>query len=182
MSAVQALGEARAHGVHLELEGDDLLLEAAGPPPDEILAALSRHKPEVVRLLHSAQDGSSPDYWHVLFHERTAFAEFDGGLPRADAEAQAFESCVIEWLNRNPTPSGAGRCAWCGQTEANGAVVVPYGTQPGTHAWLHTECWPAWQEFRRSQAREALNRMGIDDLSDGCIVSGGCSRPSNEHQ
>ena len=63
--------------------------------------------------------------------------------------------------NRNPTPSGAGRCAWCGQPEANGAVVVPYGTEPGTHAWLHTECWPAWQEVRRSQALQALMRMGV---------------------
>jgi hypothetical protein len=130
-------------------------------PPDAVLAALSRHKPEVVRLLHSAQDGASPEYWHVLFHQRLAFAEFACGLPRADAEAQAFECCVVEWLNRNPTPSAAARCSWCGQPESHGAVIVPYGTQPGTHAWLHTECWPAWQKFRRSQAQEALAQMGI---------------------
>ena len=98
MSAIQALGAARALGIHLELDGDDLLLEASGPPPDAVLAALSRHKPEVVRLLHSAKDGSSPEYWHVLFHQRVAFAEFAGGLPRAEAEAQAFECCVVEWL------------------------------------------------------------------------------------
>jgi hypothetical protein len=108
MSAVQALGAARAFGIHLELDGDDLLLEASGPPPDAVLDALSRHKPEVVRLLHSAKDGSSPEYWHILFHQRAAFAEFAGELPRADAEAQAFECCIVEWLNRNPTPSAAG--------------------------------------------------------------------------
>ena len=118
----------------------------------------------------------------MYFEERAAVAEFDGGLSRNEAEAQAFECCIVEWLNRNPTPSAPGRCAWCGQTEANGAVVVPYGTEPGTHAWLHTECWPAWQEFRRFQAQKALNRMGIRNLSDGCIVPGGCSPPSNEHQ
>ena len=50
---------------------------------------------------------------------------------------------------------------WCGQTEANGAVVVPYGTEPGTR--LHTECWPAWQEVRRSQAMQALMRMGVSN-------------------
>jgi hypothetical protein len=161
MSAVQVLGAARAFGIQLELDGDDLLLEASGPPPETILAALSRHKPEVVRLLHSAKDGCSPEYWHVLFHQRAAFAEFAGGLPRADAEARAFECCVVEWLNRNPTPSVVGRCAWCGQTETHGAVVVPYGTEPGTHAWLHAECWPAWHELRRSHAQQALMRMGI---------------------
>jgi hypothetical protein len=78
MSAVRALGAARAFGIRLELDGDDLLLEASWPPPDAVLDALSRHKPEVVRLLHSAKDGSSPEYWHVLFHQRVTFAEFDG--------------------------------------------------------------------------------------------------------
>jgi hypothetical protein len=161
MSAVRALGAARAFGIHLEPDGDDLLLEASEPPPDAVLDALSRHKPEVLRLLHLGKDGSSRDYWHVLFQERAAFAEIAGGLPRADAEAQAFERCIVEWLNRNPTPSAAGRCLWCGQTESRGAVVVPYGTELGTHAWLHAECWPAWHEVRRSHAQQALMRIGI---------------------
>ena len=34
MSAVEAIGAARAFGIHLELDGDDLLLEASGLPPD----------------------------------------------------------------------------------------------------------------------------------------------------
>jgi hypothetical protein len=33
--------------------------------------------------------------------------EFDGGLPRAEAEGQAFACCVVEWLNRNPTAFGS---------------------------------------------------------------------------
>jgi len=161
---------------------DDLLLEASGPPPDAVLDALSQHKAEVVRILHSAKDGCSLEYWHVLFHQRVAFAEYAGGLPCAEAEARAFECCIVEWLNRNPTPSAPGRCAWCGQAESRDAVVLPYGTEPGTHIWLHVECWPAWQGVRRSRAREALARMGIGDLSDGCIVTGGCGHPSNEHR
>jgi hypothetical protein len=165
MSAVQALGAARAFGIQLELEGDDLLLEALEPPPETILAALSQYKTEVVRLLHSAQDGSSRDYWHILFQERAALAELAGGLPRADAEAEAFGCCVVEWLNRNPTPSVAGRCLWCGQPGSHDAVVVPYGTQPGTHAWLHPECWLAWHEVRRSHAQQALMRMGVGEQS-----------------
>ena len=63
MSAIQALGAARAFGIHLQLDGDDLLLEASEPPPDAVLDALSRHKADVVRILRSAKDGSSPDYW-----------------------------------------------------------------------------------------------------------------------
>ena len=39
---------------------------------------------------------------------------FDGGLPRASAEARVFACCVAEWLNRNPVRSPPGRCLGCG--------------------------------------------------------------------
>src|SRR5215203_29452 len=63
------------------------------------------------------------------------------------------EDRAIEWLNQHPCPSPAGRCAWCGAVETAGAVIVPFGTEPGTHTWLHAECWPAWQQARRAQAQ-----------------------------
>jgi hypothetical protein len=181
MSAAQALSAARAVGIHLEVDGDDLLLEASAPPPTAILDGLSQHKAEIVAVLRPGRDGWSAEDWRSFFEERAAIAEFDGGLSRTEAEAQALACCIIEWLNRNPTPSVPGRCAWCGQAESNDAVVLPYGVQPGTHIWLHAECWPAWQDTRRSQARGALARMGIGDLSDGRIVTGGCGHPSNKH-
>jgi hypothetical protein len=159
MSAIDTLRAARALGIELAVDGNDLLLEAAAEPSGATIEALAKHKVEIIKLLRPSKDGWSADDWQLYFEERAAVAEFDGGLPRSDAEAQAFECCVVEWLNRNPTPSAAGRCSWCGQPESHGAVVVPYGTQPGTHAWLHTECWPAWQEFRRSKAQEVLARV-----------------------
>jgi hypothetical protein len=182
MSATEALRAARALGVELAIDGNDLLLEAASEPPAVVLDELSRHKAEIVALLRGGRDGWSAEDWLLFFEERAAIAEFDAGLSRAEAEAQAHTCCIVEWLNRNPTPSAPGRCAWCGQAESCDAVVLPYGVEPGTHIWLHAECWPAWQDTRRSQAREALARMGIGDLSDGRIVTGGCGHPSNEPQ
>ena len=132
-------------------------------------------------MLRPNKDGWSAEDWRLYFDERAAVAEFDGGLPRKNAEAQAFECCVVKWLDLNPTPSARGHCAWCGGSE-NHAPVVPFGTEPGTHIELHAQCWPEWQKMRQSQARKALTRMGIGDLSGGCIASGGCSHPSNEHQ
>ena len=164
MSAAQALSAARAAGIHLEVEGDDLLLEAPAPPPTAVLDAPSRHKAEIVRILRPVKDGWSAEDWRLFFEERAAIAEFDGGLPRKNAEAQAFECCVVTWLDRNPAPSAPGRCAWCGRSESH-APVVPFGTEPGTHIWLHAQCWTEWQKMRRSQAREALNRMGIGNPS-----------------
>jgi hypothetical protein len=166
MSAAEALKAARTVGIELVLDGDDLLWEAALEPPAVVLDGLSRHKAEIVELLRPSKDGWSAEDWRLFFEERAAVTEYDGGLPRKNAEAQAFECCVVKWLDLNPTPSARGHCAWCGQSESHDAVV-PYGTEPGTHIWLHRECWSEWQKMRRSQAKEALTRIGIGDLSDG---------------
>jgi hypothetical protein len=48
---------ARAAGVHLGIDGDDLVLEAASAPPTAVLDALSRHKAEIMALLRPAEDG-----------------------------------------------------------------------------------------------------------------------------
>ena len=161
MSAAAVLRAARAAGVELAIDGNDLLLEAASEPPAVVLDELSRHKAEIVALLRGERDSWSAEDWRSFFEERAAITEFDGGLSRTEAEAQALARCIVEWLNRNPIPSAPGRCAWCGQAESRDAVVLPYGVEPGTHIWLHAECWPAWQEVRRSQATEALTRMGV---------------------
>jgi hypothetical protein len=169
MSAMEALRAARALGVELTIEGNDLLLEAASEPPATAVEALVRHKVGIIKLLRPSKAVWSPDDWKFFFEDRAAAAD-DGGLPRADAEAQALECCLVEWLNRNPTPSVAGRCSWCGQSESHGAVIVPYGTEPGPHVWLHAECWPAWHELRRSNARRVLVQMGIGEQPNDLIV------------
>jgi hypothetical protein len=51
MSAADAIMAARAAGVRLGIDGDDLVLEAPAPPPDTVLDLLSRHKPDIVALL-----------------------------------------------------------------------------------------------------------------------------------
>ena len=126
-----------------------------------MLDALSRHKAEVVALLRPAEDGWSAEDWQVFFDERAGIVEFDGGLPRAEAEAQAFACCVVEWLNRNPERSPAGRCLGCGDREHAHDPLLPYGVEPTGHAWLHSRCWPAWYEARKAKAVSALTAMGI---------------------
>ncbi len=161
MSAVAALKTARAAGVELALDGDALALKAASAPPAVVLDALSRHKAEIVALLRVGPDGWSAENWHVLFDERAGIAEFDGGLTRADAEAQAFACCVVEWLNRHPAASPSGRCLGCGDREHAHDPLLPYGVERGGHAWLHSRCWPAWYASRNAEAGAALAAMGI---------------------
>jgi hypothetical protein len=83
-----------------------------------------------------------PDDWQVYFDERAGVAEFDGKLPRPDAEARAFACCVAEWLIRHPAASSP---------DLSGSV----GDRPG-----HLVLVP-WQAARRAEAAAALRAMGI---------------------
>jgi len=75
-----ALNAAKAAGVSVKLNGGKLSLKASGPPPEAVVAALKNHKAEIVALLEAEQ---------AAFDERAAIIEFDGGAPRAWAEALA---------------------------------------------------------------------------------------------
>jgi hypothetical protein len=157
MSAVEALRAARAAGVQFTLDGDDLVMTAAAAPSAAMLDALSRHKAEIVALLRSSRDGWSGEDWLAFFDERVGIAEFDGGLPRAQAEMRAFDCCVVEWLNRNPARSPPGRCLGCGGSEHTHDKLLPFGTEQTGHAWLHSRCWPAWHASRKAEAVAALS-------------------------
>ena len=162
MSAVQALQAAHAAGITVWIDGDELLLEAAVPPPADVIDLLSRNKPGILARLQPGVDGWSAEDWRAFFGERAGFAEFDGGLPRAKAETLAFDCCVVEWLNRNPAWSESGCCLQCRRGADPGNPLLPFGTEPGSHAWLHGACWPAWHRARRDEAIATLRAMGIE--------------------
>jgi hypothetical protein len=155
MSVLEVLKAACAAGVELALEGEDLVLSAAAAPPEAVINALSRHKAEIVALLRP--DGWSSEDWLAFFDERAGIAEFDGGLQRAAAEARAFECCVVEWLNRNPVRSPPDRCRGCGGSQEADDKLLPYGTEPTGHAWLHSRCWGAWHANRKTEAVAVLS-------------------------
>lgn len=160
MSAVRAIREARAAGIQLGVDGDALTLSGFAAPPPAIIELLARHKAGILALLRPAGGGWSALDWLTFFDARARMAQVRG-LTTIDAEAHAFACCIVEWLNQHPAPSAPGRCAQCGESECSGAVVLPFGTEPGTHTWLHGECWPGWHEARRADAIAALGAMGI---------------------
>jgi hypothetical protein len=162
MSAADALTLARAAGIRVGIDGEALVLEASAPPPAEVLDLLARHKADIVSLLRPGKDGWSGEDWREFFEERAGIAQFDGGLPRDQAEARAFSCCVGEWLHRSPVRSPSGRCDHCGQSKG---MLLPYLTgysmrDPG-HTWLHQECSPAWHQAHRAKAVSALVAVGI---------------------
>ena len=162
MSAVEALRLAQENGVHLEVEGADLILDADRKPAPQVLEAIRRHKAGIVALLTTTEGEWKAEDWRAFFDERAGIAEFDGGQPRIDAEALAFERCLVEWLNSHPQYSDAGHCAWCKKPDRDGHAIVPFGTESHGHTWLHPECWDDWYENRRETARQALAAMGLE--------------------
>jgi hypothetical protein len=116
---------ARAAGIELSIDDDDLVLEASAPPPAAVLDALSLHKADVVRMLRPSGDGWSAQDWQVAFDKRAGLAQFNDALSRAEAEAQAFACCVVEWLDRNPEQSPPGRCHGCGCRDHTHDPLLP---------------------------------------------------------
>jgi hypothetical protein len=165
MSAAEALKAAFAAGIRLGVDGDALMLEASAAPLPAVLDLLSRHKASIVTLLRPADDGWSAEDWHVFFDERVGIAEFDGGLPRGQAEARAFACCAEEWLNRNPVRSPPGRCLGFGGGDHVHDPLSSYGIEPTGHAWLHSRCWPRYAG-RKAEAVAALAAMGIAASAD----------------
>lgn len=167
MSATEAMRAAETNGIRLEVEGRHLLLAADLAPPVEVVNAIRRHKAEIIELLGIAGDGWTAEDWHAFFEKRADIAEFNGGQTRNDADAFAFECCIIEWLNRHPEPSDPDHCAWCGNADSNQHAIVPFGTENYGHTWLHPECWNKWHEIRLDKARRALAAMGLHGPPNG---------------
>jgi hypothetical protein len=162
MSAVEALKQARAVGVRLSVDGGELALEAAAPPPPEVLQLLTRYKSAIMILLRQGEISWSGDDWRGFFEERAAISEFDHGLSRADAEKNAFNHCIHEWLRQNPISSAPGICHQCLQQKGliqayftGGDVHIPL------HVWLHSNCANEWHDTRRDSAIASLEALGL---------------------
>jgi hypothetical protein len=134
MSAAEALRAARAVGLTVMSDGECLLLEADVEPPSAVLDALARHKPAILNLLRPGAFGWTADDWRAYFKDRCETAR-NNARTRAEAETLALACCVVKWLDHHPAPSPPGRCACCGKRDSPAAVVLPFGSEPGTHAW-----------------------------------------------
>ena len=162
MTAAHALKSARAVGICVRIDGDDLELEAPAQPPQAVLDLLSLHKADILRLLRPANDGWSPEDWQVFFDERAAIARVRWWA--ASGGGGGTRVRLLLWRNGSTailTPSAPGRCLACGGGERPCDPLLPFGTDTIGHAWVHRACWPAWYRAREAEAIAALASMGI---------------------
>jgi hypothetical protein len=118
----------------IKLVGERIILRAGCQPiPANLVCRIRRAKRALSDFIIA----------HALYRENDAAPPLRG---------------IIHWLNEHPAPSRLGECAWCGKRESRDGTVLPFGTEPGTHTWLHAECWLAWHQARRRQAIIELAR------------------------
>jgi hypothetical protein len=163
MNALQALMAARTSGVEVTVDGDGLALGASAQPPQDILNALARNKAEIIALLKPDSLGWTVDDWRAHYDERAGIIEFDGGLTRSEAEAQAFACCIAEWLNRNPPQPASSTygCVHC-DTPVSCQNGIPLAIPEFAHgAWVHNNCIEAFHANRHAYAVDALRRCGV---------------------
>jgi hypothetical protein len=143
---------------------DDRLILRAGPTaiPATLVSRIREAKTDILAALAPHADRVDP--WG---DERR---EPDGKPTRYDVKDRSFESFVVEWLNQHPAPSTPGRCVWCGNPETAGTIVLPFGTEPESHTWLHAECWTDWHRARKVEAIAALKVQGIE-ATGGLLTS-----------
>jgi hypothetical protein len=148
--ACDLLAELAVIGATVEPAGDRLILRAGSIAiPATLVNRVREAKADLIAMFALRKDQGLVREVHV------------GGSADQQFKDPPLEASIVEWLNNHPAPSTPGRCAWCGKLESPSAVVLPFGIEPGTHAWLHAECWPAWHQARRADAGAALRAMGI---------------------
>jgi len=88
--AIEMLTRIQARGIRLEVDGPDLVAE--GPLTDELINELRQHKPELLEALRRRE---LTEAIREHLDERAAIQEFDGELPREQAEQEAKKALRV---------------------------------------------------------------------------------------
>lgn len=165
MSAAKLLEDVRASGIEVTVDGEFVSLKAANEPSPEVLKTLREHKIALLNLLRLETSGWSADDWREYFLERAAISEFDHGLSRTDADKNAYDLCVQEWLRQYPISATPGLCSH--YLQSSGLLPSLDGEQDLSDTWLHQSCSETWHQSRRDEAMVALQHLGIKLYADG---------------
>jgi hypothetical protein len=122
MSAAAVLRVARAAGIELGLDGDDLLLQAAAPPPATILDLLSVNKPAIVAILRQS------DSSRTLIDERSVLVVDKAGVPREWTEGYT-RLCAM------PPPVDISERDWQAMADGAGRLLEQWGGKLASLGW-----------------------------------------------
>ena len=141
MSPAAILETAHGAGIRVRVDGGDLVLEAPAPPPPAVLDLLTSHKAALLIHLRSVADREA-------FEERAAILEFDGGLPREQAEAEARR--LIEGSSEKGEVGGMTSTSLAGHYRSGAAIEALEHARRGTRSRARSS--PGSSSPRRSGA------------------------------
>jgi hypothetical protein len=127
-------------------------------PDDALVRLLRDNRKAVIDALLEAE--TEPDRWRRLLAEKIETLVKMRGLPRRDAETEAFRHLVIGHLDETHPDTDPRFCAHCGGQHHPLKPTLPFGVGD-RHTWLHQHCAQAWSDGRREAAEEELAKMGI---------------------
>ena len=168
MTGAEIIALAHKHGVVAQVFFGKLRLHAEREPDESLVRLLRDNRQAVIDAFLKAETES--DRWRRLLAEKIETVVKMRGLPRPNAEAEAFRHIVIEFLNENHPMTDPRVCAYCRGPDLPLTPILPFGGGD-RHSWLHQSCRDPWAEARRADAVAALSQMGITqplEHNDGC--------------
>jgi hypothetical protein len=99
----------------------------------------------------------TPEDWRVYYLERAAIREFDGLLPRQEADRRAWRETANRWWHEHGSRSAPGICCGCGKPVSL-ADAIPL---PHEQRVCDANCMAAFGRRWLREAAEALARFGI---------------------
>ena len=140
------------------LDGPDTLAQAADANGVSLIADANSTSGVLTQASDAPADATAPTATETLTQTASdGAAASAGALTQVDpTPSLTFEQHIVRWLDEHPEPSEPGRCAYCGEMKTRARPVVPFGTVPGTHTWLHSGCSRAWRGRRRFRAVMAV--------------------------
>jgi len=118
MSAAEVLEAARDAGIHIEVDGADLVWRSSGPPPSDILDLLRAHKAEIIAEITMASiasqdaDDAVVD-WRNWYEQQAVIRQFDRRYTRDEAERLAQSEVEDRWHRANGERVPRDLCAGC---------------------------------------------------------------------
>ena len=171
VSAADALRVAQAVGISLDLDGEDLVLQAPAPPPSNVLDVLSVYKAEIVAMLRARSPAIShaanasvvsagSKWWRDLLAERSVHHELAGRRPRSEAERVAWAEMQNRWHMGHGERVSGDICAGC-RRPIGSAVALDLIDGCRVHLDDENACLIRHGKRWRAAATRALAELGL---------------------
>ena len=111
MTGAEIIALAKKRGVAVEVFFGKLRVHAESEPDESLVRLLRDNRQAIIDAFLEAE--TEPDRWRRLLAEKIETIVKMRGLPRPDAEAEAFRHIVIEYLNETHPNTDPRVCAHC---------------------------------------------------------------------